>query len=380
MKLGRAAPGRLKPRLGGMMIAAALVALPAASSRAQDWATEQKTLIAAATQEGEIDLFSQPNLAARNFLAAAWGKAYPQIKLSITATPGSQIVGRVRIERAAQKYLWDVVMTGSVIGFDMANAGFVDPFLPELRDPAVDDPAIWGGWDQAFADTAKTYVFSTNFALKSPVYNALKLAPDKVAKEGLQILFDPALKGKIYWHEPSVPGPGQQFAFYLARRLDEDQLRHFILDQKPVFVADQDQVIEAFAHGTAWMGLGPGNSHALLEPYIKAGVPVDLRKFGSAPELNDITLGGSTLWVIKNRPHPNATRLFVNWLLSKDVQEGFAKATEQNSRRRDVPSVTDADGTPIPGARYVAPQEEANVPLMDKAIAEVAAIRKAAPH
>jgi iron(III) transport system substrate-binding protein len=358
-------------------MAALLVAMPMAA-RAADWPSERAQLVAAATKEGEIDFFSQPNLAARNFIAAAWAKAYPQIKLSITATEGSQIVGRVRIERQSQKYLWDVVMTGSVIGFAMAKEGFVDPFLPELRDPEVNNPAIWGGWDQAFADTAKAYVFSTNFALKSPVYNALKLSPAKVAKEGLQILFDPALKGKIYWHEPSVPGPGQQFAFYLARRFSPDDLKRFITDQRPVFVSDQNQVIEALAHGTAWMGLGPGNSHALMEPYIKAGVPIDLRKFGNAPELNDITLGGSTIWVMKDRPHPNATRLFINWLLSKDVQTGFAKATEQNSRRGDVPSVADADGTPVPGAHYVAPQEEANVPLLQKSVDEIADLRKAA--
>ena len=323
-------------------------------------------------------MFSQPNLAARTFISTEWAKAFPQIKLSIIATEGSQIVGRIRIERQSQKYLWDLIMTGSNIGFAMAKEGFVDPFLPELRDPAVNNAAIWGGWDQAFVDNAKTYVFSPNLALKSPVYNALKLSPDKVAKEGLQILFDPLLKGKIYWHDPNVPGPGAQFAFYLARRFSESDVKRFVVDQKPVFVSDQNQVIEALAHGAAWMALGPGNSHALMEPYIKAGVPIDLRKFGNAPELNDITLGGSTLWVMKDRPHPNAARLFVNWLLSKDVQTGFAKATEQNSRRTDVPSIADADGTPVPGARYVAPQEEANDALLQKAVAEIGDIRKAA--
>lgn len=360
--------------------AAVLAALPQAASAAENWPAERQQLVAAAEKEGEIDFFSQPNLAARTFISTEWAKAYPQIKLSITATPGAQIVGRVKIERQSEKYLWDVVMTGSVIGFEMAKDGFVDPFLPELVDPDVNNPAIWGGWDQAFVDNAKTYIFSTNLALKSPVYNALKLAPATVAKEGLQILFDPALKGKIYWHDPDVPGPGAQFAFYLARRLSDNDLKSFILDQKPVFVSDQDQVIEALAHGTAWLALGPGNSHALMEPYIKAGVPIDLRKFGNSPELNDVTLGGSTVWVMKNRPHPHAARLFINWLLSKDVQAGFAKATEQNSRRTDVRSIADADGTPVPGAHYVAPQEEKNVPLLDKAVAEVGEIRKAAQH
>jgi hypothetical protein len=81
---------------------ALLIALPCAA-RAADWPTERAQLVAAATKEGEIDFFSQPNLAARNFIAGAWAKAYPQIKLSITATEGSQIVGRVRIERQSQK-------------------------------------------------------------------------------------------------------------------------------------------------------------------------------------------------------------------------------------------------------------------------------------
>jgi len=361
-------------------IAALLVVAPLASSRAEDWSAERAQLVAAAGQESEIELFSQPNLAARNFIAAEWAKAFPNIKLSITATSGAQIVGRIRLERQAGKYLWDVIMTGSNIGFDMVKEGFVDPFAPELRDPSVNDAKVWGGWDQAYVDNANKYVFSTNLALKSPVYNALKLSPEKVKKEGVHILLDPGLKGKIYWHDPNVPGPGAQFAFYLARRFSQDELRRFIDEQKPIFVTDQNQVIDALAHGAAWLALGPGNSHALMEPYIKAGVPIDLRKFGNAPELNDITLGGSTLWVMKDRPHPNAARLFINWLLSKDVQEGFAKATEQNSRRVDVASVADADGTPVPGAHYVAPQDEANAPALDKAIAEVAEMRKAAPH
>ena len=361
-------------------IAALLTIAPFAASQAEDWSAERAKLIAAAENEGEIELFSQPNLAARNFIAAEWAKAFPRIKLSITATPGSQIVGRVRLERQAGKYLWDVIMTGSNIGFDMVKEGFVDPLAPELRDPAIDDPKIWGGWDQAYVDNGNKYVFSTNFALKSPVYNALKLSPDKVKKEGVRILFDPGLKSKIYWHDPNVPGPGAQFAFYLARRFSADELRRFITEQNPIFVPDQNQVIDALAHGAAWLALGPGNSHALLEPYIKAGVPIDLRKFGNAPELNDITLGGSTIWIMKNRPHPNGARLFINWLLSKDIQAGFAKATEQNSRRVDVASVADADGTPVPGAHYVAPQDEANATTLDKAIAEVGEMRKAAQH
>ena len=40
--------------------------------------------------------------------------------------------------------------------------------------------------------------------------------------------------------------------------------------------------------------------------------------------------------VIKNAPHPNATKVLVNWLLSKDGQEIYSKAQGQATRRLDV--------------------------------------------
>jgi iron(III) transport system substrate-binding protein len=40
--------------------------------------------------------------------------------------------------------------------------------------------------------------------------------------------------------------------------------------------------------------------------------------------------------VIKNSPHPNATKVFVNWLLSKEGQELYSKAQGQATRRLDV--------------------------------------------
>ena len=40
--------------------------------------------------------------------------------------------------------------------------------------------------------------------------------------------------------------------------------------------------------------------------------------------------------VLKNAPHPNGAKLFVNWLLSKEGQEVFSKALGQGTRRLDV--------------------------------------------
>jgi iron(III) transport system substrate-binding protein len=359
-----------------ILFLAATLALAPTIAPAQSWPEERARLVAAAEREGELIVFCQPNQAVRAFVTREWEKAYPKIKLSLAVIPAPQFLARIRTERGAEKFLWDLGFSGSVTGFDLVKAGFADPIVPELRDPDVARPDAWGGWEEAFVDLGKQYVLSVQIALKTPVYNALKLAPEKVKAQGLKVLFDPELKDRVVWHDPAIPGGGQQYAIYLRNRWGDAELRRFILDQRVKFVAQQNQVIEALAHGSAWLGLGPGNARVLLEPYVKAGIPVDIRGFGNAPEVNDITIGGSTFYVIKNRPHPNATRLFLNWFLSREVQEGFAKATEQNTRRTDVPSVADADGTPVPGAKYISPQREEHVEALMDAVRFVGEVRK----
>ena len=70
------------------VVAVVLVAAPL-TAMAQGWEAEKAKLAAAAESEGELTLFSQPNRAARDFLATEWAKAYPKIKLSISAFAGN---------------------------------------------------------------------------------------------------------------------------------------------------------------------------------------------------------------------------------------------------------------------------------------------------
>jgi len=50
-------------------------------------------------------------------------------------------------------------------------------------------------------------------------------------------------------------------------------------------------------------------------------------------------------------PHPNAARLFVNWLLTKEGQALWGKAVPINSRRADVEPVA-PDLMPEPNRKY----------------------------
>jgi ABC-type Fe3+ transport system substrate-binding protein len=47
-------------------------------------------------------------------------------------------------------------------------------------------------------------------------------------------------------------------------------------------------------------------------------------------------MGSGGLSLVKNPPHPNAARVFLNWLLGKEGQEVFGQAMTQGTRRLDV--------------------------------------------
>ena len=352
--------------IGKTLIAAALCALPAFAF-AQDWKTEWARLVAAAEKEGQVFFQSQPNQGARDFLQREWAKAFPKIELQLSVTPTAQFLARIRTERQADKYLWDVGLAGFTIAYPISREGMLDPVLDELVDPEIKNPALWGGWDTAFVDLQKKYVLATSKFIAGPWYDALKIAPEKVERLKIRTLLDPEYAGKIVWHDPSVPGSGTAVALMLRVLLGDEGLKRLVVDQRVTMVAQQNQVIEAMARGTAWLALGPP-VRPLMAPFAQAGVKTDVRPFGNGPDANMESIGGSTLFVFNKRPHPNASKVFVNWLLSKDIQHGFAKAIQQSSRRADVPSVAEPDQTPIPGAKYVHTQWEEDVKKMEDAV------------
>jgi iron(III) transport system substrate-binding protein len=354
-------------------LAAALCAL-SATSFAQDFKADWARIVAAAEREGELILQSQPNQAARDFILREFPKAYPAIKVSLSVVPEAQFVARIRTERQAEKYLWDMAVAGASTGYALAKEGIVDPLVPELIDPNVNNPALWGGWDQAFMDLDKKYVLAMSSYIASPFYNAALISPEKVERLGFRVLLDPEYKGKIFWHDPTITGGGRNYGQPIRSRLGDDGLKKIVLEQA-VLHAQQHLVVEGMARGTAWIGIGPP-VRSLIAPYQQAGVKTELRAFGNHPDVSVQSIGGSGVYVFNRRPHPHATRVFVNWLLSRDTQHGMAKALDQRSRRQDVPETAEPDSIPLKDAKYFAPQREESIAVVEETMKFIADIRR----
>jgi ABC-type Fe3+ transport system substrate-binding protein len=259
--------------------------------------------------------------------------------------------------------------SAGVMGAFLArDAGFLDPVLPEFIFPDVKDPKTWGGWDATFYDKERKYIFTYQYYLKMPFYNTALLAPEKVQRLGAKVFLDPSLKGKIIWHDPLIPGSGNTFGVVMRHVLGDAGLTEFVTKQV-VFTSSMNDLVAKMARGEYAISLGPILT-GLIKPYQTAGVKIDIQPLGNTPELGAYGDSGSEfLVVLKNRPHPNATRVFINWLLSKRIAALQAAAMAQDSRRTDVASVVELAQRVIPGANYIVPQREEMLPQVDSALA-----------
>ncbi|MGH7774123.1 MAG: extracellular solute-binding protein, partial [Candidatus Binatia bacterium] len=96
--------------------------------------------------------------------------------------------------------------------------------------------------------------------------------------------------------------------------------------------ANQRQLAESLAKGK--LALTIGISYYTLQPFINASLPV--KPLPTPKEGTYFSNGSGCVVIVKNPPHPNATKIFTNWLLSKEGQEVFGKAMGQATRRLDV--------------------------------------------
>jgi iron(III) transport system substrate-binding protein len=150
-------------------------------------------------------------------------------------------------------------------------------------------------------------------------------------------LLDARWKKKIVVHDPRIAGPGQATFtfFYLHPELGVQFIRA-LAQQEPMVLRDFRQEADAVGQGRYPVLIG-GNE-ATIEELIKQGVQLAIVEPRQLKEGSEISPGVGALSLFNRHPHPNAAKLYINWLLSKEGQVDFSRATGYVSGRLDVPS------------------------------------------
>ncbi len=304
-------------------------------SAAADWRDDWNEALNAAKKDGKVAVITDVTAAIRDALTIPFQEKYG-ITVDLFGALGREIPPRVLAERKAGRYLWDVFVHGTTTGLEsMIPAGAFDPLEPALIFPDIKDPKTWRGGGLEFLDPNKTLMVMTPFQRGTIFYNP-KLVNAKEFKSYKDLL-DPKWKGKLIMDDPRRAGPGQATLtfFYLHSELGVDFIRALGKQQITIF-KDYAQEVDAIGQGRYPVLIGTADFVAVAR--AKQGIPIAIVDSRQLKEGADVSPANGSLALFNKAPHPNAAKVYINWLLSKEGQTVFARANGYVSARLDVPT------------------------------------------
>lgn len=314
-----------------------------------DWEKQWNELITAAQKEGKVVVLAPPDPEVRQALPEAFKKRFG-VTVEYIGGRSSESSARLRTERNAGVYTVDVALSGiQTMATIFHREKMLDPILPLLILPEVLDGSKWKQGKLWFVDPEQKYILRLFDTIGTFFFINTKLVGPDDLKLGRDLL-NPKWKGKIIVHDPTVPGAGSNDAARLYVQFGDDFLRKFYVDQNPTISRDRRQVTDALVHGTHAIAFGASSDD--LGRLINEGYP--LRAVDSLPDLPASTSAGvGQVALLSNAPHPNAAKLFINWIASKEGLQVFSRT------RGDAPTRNDVDESgllpnviPVPGVEY----------------------------
>ncbi len=319
------------------------LAIAASAPNSSEW----ESTLAAAKKEGNVVVSGPTGVDLRDALMEGFHKKYPEIRVEYEGSSTREFATRVAAERKAGQFRWDVFIHGAPE--TMIQMGALDPLEPALMLPDVKNHKTWRGGAIEFLDPGKTVMVMTPRQRGTLFYNT-KLINAKEFKSYKDLL-DPKWRGKIVADDPRmISGSGQATFtfFYLHPSLGPDFIRA-LGKQQLTMLRDFSQEVDAVAQGKYAVLLGTADFFAIER--ARLGVPIAIIDPRQLKEGSDTSPGNGDLALFNRAPHPNAAKVFINWLLSKEGQTIFARATGYVSARLDVPTDhTEPWRVPLPGA------------------------------
>jgi iron(III) transport system substrate-binding protein len=270
-------------------------------------------------------------------------QALPDLKVEATTIKASDFAPRVIVEQQNGQFLWDVHMGPSSNMFTVvAPANGLEPIKPFLANLSADvrDDSKWAGGFELFTDANNPQTFISQLSANPGIFVNKDILPESVATP--EDLMNPKLKGQIAVYDPTNSNAGAFALADIASKKGDDFLKSLLTDQQVQYVSTSRQITDWIAQGRYPVCMGVDQTQL-----------ADLQSQGVGKNVEAITSFGTTVLasgvdVLKNPPHPNATRVYLNWALSQAGQEAWAtlSAVWATSRRLDVTVNLDAPTSP----------------------------------
>ena len=273
-----------------------------------------------AEAEGKLMFYAAFNANDSKTLTDGFKKLYPKIDATFYRTTDAQLMERILTENRAGQNLWDVAMTTSFYGHNLKKRGlfaaYDSPERKHFRDGYKDPEAMW------------TSIY-TNYAAFG--YDTRAVAQSSLPKSHADLL-KPEWKGQIGMDSK----PYEWFGTIVKAMGDEKGLSFMRELAKLVQLRSGRTLVAQLVAAGEFKGALTAYSQT-FEVLKPAGAPVDW------VYVNPVFANIHPVGISAKAPHPNAARLFMDFVLSRRGQE----------RIRGMNRIPDRIDTPPGQARLI---------------------------
>jgi ABC-type Fe3+ transport system substrate-binding protein len=293
-------------------------------------------LVAAAQKEGQLAMATSDNInAADSKIFDAFAK---QFNIRVTQRSGntSELNSRILAERSQGVHSVDVAVLGDTGHTNFLKANAYVPILDDIVIPDFQqDRSDWYAPTIPFLAADKDQKYVTDYLVRvDPNLTRTYYNTDKINKSALDQLTsmqdfatNPKWKGKIV-----IPDVGDGAADggltglqYTWMFLGADWFNALFKNNTPIVVGPSQsrQIVDGLAQGKWWVCLFCDEISADAAKAHSDGLPVsELNKTLKEGPATDTT---GHMAIFEGAPHPNAAKLFINWILTKDGQTAVNK-------------------------------------------------------
>jgi iron(III) transport system substrate-binding protein len=312
--------------------AVALTAFVAAAQVPAGYPASYADTIATAKKESKVVVYSTTDTASAGPLIKDFQALYPGISVEYNDMNSTEIYNRFISERAAGAGSADVLWSSSM---DLQIKLVSDGGAMTYASPEISHVPTWAVWkNEAFGTTYEPIVI---------VYNKRLLSGDEIPQSHADLIrvmtqkID-KLKGKVTTYDIEKSGVG-----FMLITQDVKQNPAFWDMAKalgvvgPRFQSSVGTMLERISSGENLLGFNMFQSYAVLrakkDPAIGFVVPKDY-----------CLVMSRVMFLSKTAGHPNAARLWLDYILSKRGQTVVANQAELGSIRTDVEGEMTAAG------------------------------------
>ena len=266
---------------------------------------EERKTIESAKQEGKVTIYYNLDARALSALMTAFERRYPSV--TVEAVLGSTpAIDRFIAEfdkgtKSADVLMQNQAALGNVIKKgDIMLAKYVPKDTSWMTADQKDKDGRWAAYSVAMTVVG---------------YNT-KLIPKDQAPKTLQEIVDPKWDGKGGRLDPKVAAAVIDFIKAWEKEYGEGFVKQFAAQKARLYTNNND-LADKLASGEISIGVAPP---AFFESRKQAGQPVDWVRAADTTYFGNYGLAA----IASNAPHPNAAKLWMDFLLSKEGQQILA--------------------------------------------------------